>query len=75
MSCLSEVVLALLANKTLDGGFECDLGGTNDVISPKRYSLWASYWNQHVPKDEQTFTLLWRIWGSQAWLAMGVFYT
>jgi hypothetical protein len=39
--CLSEVALALLANKTSAGGLECDLGGMNDVIAPKRSSLRA----------------------------------
>ena len=35
LSCLSEVALALLANKTLAGGLECDLSVMNDVIAPK----------------------------------------
>ena len=41
LSCLSEVALALLANKTLAGGLECDLSVMNDVIAPKWSSLQA----------------------------------
>ena len=41
LPCLSEVALALLANKTSAGGLECNLGGMNDVIAPKRSSLRA----------------------------------
>ena len=41
LPCLLEVALALFANKTSVGGLECDLGGMNDVIAPKRSSLRA----------------------------------
>ena len=41
LPCLSEVALALLANKTSAGGLECDFGGMNDVIALKRSSLRA----------------------------------
>ena len=41
LPCLSEVALAFLANKTSAGGLECDLGGINDVIAPKQFSLRA----------------------------------
>ena len=38
---LSEVVSGLLVNKTSVGGLECELGGMNDIIDPKRSSLRA----------------------------------
>ena len=41
LPCLSEIALALLVNKTLVGGLECNLGSMNDVIAPKRSSLQA----------------------------------
>jgi hypothetical protein len=41
MPCLSQVALALFANKMSSGGLECDIGGMNDVIAPKRSSLRA----------------------------------
>jgi hypothetical protein len=41
MPCLSQVSLALLANKMSSGGLECDIGSMNDVIAPKRSTLRA----------------------------------
>ncbi|BFI24909.1 hypothetical protein MPTK2_1g90230P [Marchantia polymorpha subsp. ruderalis] len=39
MSCISQVALAVLANKSSSGGLECDLGCMTDVIAPKRSAM------------------------------------
>ncbi|BFI36965.1 hypothetical protein MARPO_0010s0097 [Marchantia polymorpha] len=41
MPCISQVVLAVLANKSSSGGLECDLGCMTDVIAPKRSAMRA----------------------------------
>ncbi|BBM98765.1 hypothetical protein Mp_1g16080 [Marchantia polymorpha subsp. ruderalis] len=41
MPCISQVALAVLANKSSSGGLECDLGCMTDVIAPKRSAMCA----------------------------------
>ncbi|BBN04664.1 hypothetical protein Mp_3g06630 [Marchantia polymorpha subsp. ruderalis] len=41
MPCISQVALAVLANKSSSGGLECDLGCMTDVIAPKRSAMRA----------------------------------
>jgi hypothetical protein len=41
MPALSQVALALFANKVSSGGLECDIGSMNDMIAPKRSTLRA----------------------------------
>ena len=41
MPCLSKVALAFFTNKTSSNKLECNYGGMNDVISPKRPSVRA----------------------------------